>query len=191
MHINIYIWRLFCPQRPRKRCSREKTTLVTSRCMYLRDDDFFYLCGGQDFGAFTWGVTISVHSCVRGRIWLHLPLTHECTEIIMPHMHQNPALHTRMHWIRHSSGKWTEIPPLAHDCTKILPLTYECTEFIILQVNAPESYSSHINAPKSSLLRWMHWNPTPHTWMHRNHHPSSKCTEILPITHECTDIVTG
>ena len=133
MHINIYIWRLFCPQRPRKRCSREKTTLVTSRCMYLRDDDFFYLCGGQDFGAFTWGVTISVHSCVRGRIWLHLPLTHDCTEIIMPHMHQNPALHTRMHWIRHSSGKWTEIPPLAHECTKIYP--------------------SHMNTPNSSSFK--------------------------------------
>jgi len=32
----------------------------------------------------------------------------------------------------------------------------------------------------------MHWYPTPHTWMHRNHHPSSKCTDILPLTHECT-----
>ena len=30
MHINIYIQRLFCPQRLRKRCSREKTTRVTS-----------------------------------------------------------------------------------------------------------------------------------------------------------------
>jgi len=25
--------------------------------------------------------------------------------------------------------------------------------------------------------------------MHRNHHPSSKCTGILPVTHECTEIV--
>ena len=23
--------------------------------------------------------------------------------------------------------------------------------------------------------------------MHRNHHPSSKCTDILPLTHECTE----
>ena len=30
VHINIYIQRLFCPQRPRKRCSREETTRVTS-----------------------------------------------------------------------------------------------------------------------------------------------------------------
>jgi len=30
MHINIYIQRLFCPQRLHKRCSREKTTRVTS-----------------------------------------------------------------------------------------------------------------------------------------------------------------
>jgi len=28
---------------------------------------------GLDVGAFTWGVMISVHSCVRGRIPLHLP----------------------------------------------------------------------------------------------------------------------
>jgi len=36
----------------------------------------------------------------------------------------------------------------------------------------------------------MHQNPTLHTWMHHNHHFSSKCTEILPLTHECTEIVT-
>ena len=35
----------------------------------------------------------------------------------------------------------------------------------------------------------MHRYPTPHTWMHRNHHPSSKCTGISPLTHECTEIV--
>ena len=33
----------------------------------------------------------------------------------------------------------------------------------------------------------MHRYPTPHTWMHRNHHPSSKCTDFLPLTHECTE----
>ena len=32
----------------------------------------------------------------------------------------------------------------------------------------------------------MHQYPTPHTWMHWNHHPSSKCNGILPLTHECT-----
>ena len=36
----------------------------------------------------------------------------------------------------------------------------------------------------------MHRNLIPHTWKHRNHHPSSKCTGILPLTHECTEIVT-
>jgi len=36
----------------------------------------------------------------------------------------------------------------------------------------------------------MHRNPTPHTWIHRNHPPSSKCTGILPLTHECTENVT-
>jgi len=41
-------------------------------CIYLRDDDFSaFMCEGKDFGAFTWGVTISVHSCVRG-IPVHL-----------------------------------------------------------------------------------------------------------------------
>ena len=95
-------------------------------------------------------------------------------------MHRNPTPHTRMHRNRHSSGK----------CTEILPLTNECSKIITPQVNAPESYSSHMNAPKSSRLRWKHGNPTPHTRMHRNHHSSSKCTRILPLTHECTQIVT-
>jgi len=31
------------------------------------------MCERQDSGAFTWGMTISVHSCVRGRIWVHSP----------------------------------------------------------------------------------------------------------------------
>ena len=41
--------------------------------------------------------------------------------------------------------------------------------------------------PKSSLFRYMHWNPIPYTWMHQNHHPSSKCTRILPLTNKCTE----
>ena len=183
-----------------------------------------------------------------------LPLTHECTEIIIPQvnapeypshmnapkssllrwMHWIPTSHTWMHRNHHPSSKCTRILPLTHErteivtpqvnapesypshmnapkasslkymhgnltphtwtqrnrhasgkCIELLPFTHECTEIIIPQVNAPESYPSHINAPKSSLLRWMHWNPTPHTWMHRN------CTRILPLTHECTDIETN
>jgi len=47
-----------------------------------------------------------------------------------------------------------------------------------------------MNASKWSLLRKMHRNLTPHTRWHWNHHPSSKCTGILPLTHECTEIVT-
>jgi len=94
-------------------------------------------------------------------------------------MHRYPTPHTWMHQNRHSSRQWLDI----------LPLTHEGTKIIIPQVNAPESYPSHMNAPKSSLLTQMHRNPTPHTWMYRNHHPFSKCTGILTITHECTDIV--
>ena len=130
-----------------------------------------------------------------------LPLTHECTEIIIPQvnapesypshmkapkssflkqMRRNPTPHTWMHRNRHSSGK----------CTRILPLTHECTKLVTPQINTPESYPSHMNAPKSSLLRKMHRNSTHHTWMHRNHHPSNTCTRILPLTHECTEIVT-
>ena len=104
-----------------------------------------------------------------------------------------------MHRNRHSTGK----------CTDILPLAHECTEIIIPQVKAPESYPSRMNAPKSSVHKSMHRYPTPHTWIHRNHHPSSKCTgilpltqiytenrhssskctDILPLTHECTEII--
>jgi len=36
----------------------------------------------------------------------------------------------------------------------------------------------------------MHWITNPHIWMRRNRHPSSKCTGIIPLTHECTQIVT-
>jgi len=35
----------------------------------------------------------------------------------------------------------------------------------------------------------MHRDPTPHTWMHRNRDPSSKCTGILPLTHEWSQII--
>ena len=45
---------------------------VRFRCIYLRDDDFGeYICEGKDFEAFTRGVMISVHSCVRGRNPVH------------------------------------------------------------------------------------------------------------------------
>jgi len=94
-------------------------------------------------------------------------------------MHRNLTPHTWMHPNRHSSGK----------CTDNMALTHECTEIIIPQVNAPESYPSHMNAPRLSLLRQMHRNPTLHTWMHRNYHSSSKYTGILPLTHECTEII--
>jgi len=47
---------------------------VGFRCIYLRDDDFgAFMCEGKDSAAFTWGMTISVHSYVRGRILVHLP----------------------------------------------------------------------------------------------------------------------
>ena len=38
---------------------------VGYRCIYLRSDDWRYI---HDSGAFTWGMMMSVHSCVRGRI---------------------------------------------------------------------------------------------------------------------------
>ena len=50
---------------------------VGFRCIYLRDDDFgAFMCEAQDSSLFTWGVTMSVYSCVsrwRGRILVHLP----------------------------------------------------------------------------------------------------------------------
>jgi len=95
-------------------------------------------------------------------------------------MHRNLTHHAWMHRNRHSWGI----------TSKILPLTHECTEIIISQVHAQESFPLHMNDPKSSSLKWMHRNPTPYEWMHRNHHPSSKCTGILPLTHECNKIVT-
>ena len=104
-------------------------------------------------------------------------------------MYWNHTPHAWMHQNCDSSSKCTEILPLTHKCTEILSLTHKCTEIVIPQVNAPESYPSH-KATKSSILRKMHRNPVPHTWMQRNRHPSSKCTRILPLTHECTEIVT-
>jgi len=45
-----------------------------SWCTYLRSDDFgAFMCEGYDSGAISWGMTISVHICVRGRISVHLP----------------------------------------------------------------------------------------------------------------------
>jgi len=111
-----------------------------------------------------------------GKCAENLPLTHECTEIIIPDViHQNLTPHTWMHRNRHYSGQ----------CNGILPCTHECTEVITLQVNTPESYPSHKNAPKSSFLGQMHRHPTLDTGKYHNHHSSSKCTGI-PLTHECT-----
>ena len=58
---------------------------VRFRCIYLRVDDVSaFMCLGWDFGAFIWGMMISVHSCLRGKCNQILPLTNECTGIIIP-----------------------------------------------------------------------------------------------------------
>jgi len=47
---------------------------VRFRCIYVRSDDFSaFMCEGWDSAALTWGMMILVHSCVRGRISVHLP----------------------------------------------------------------------------------------------------------------------
>jgi len=47
---------------------------VRFRCIYLKDDDYgAFMCEGYDSSVFTWGMMISVHSCVRCRILVHLP----------------------------------------------------------------------------------------------------------------------
>ena len=115
-------------------------------------------------------------------------------------MHQYPTPHTWMHRNHHPSSECTEVLPLTHrctanhhfscECTDILPPTHECTKIIIPQVNAPESYPSHMNVSKSSPLRKKDRYLTPHTWMHRNHHPSCKCTRILTLALEWSEMVT-
>ena len=94
-------------------------------------------------------------------------------------MHRNPTPHTWIYRNRHFSSK----------CKRILPLTHECTEIDTPQVNAPESYPSYMNALKSSSRRKKRRNLTPHTWMHQNRNSSGKCTKILTLTHECTEII--
>jgi len=94
-------------------------------------------------------------------------------------MHRNPTPHTWMHRNHHPSSK----------CTRILPLTHECIEIVTPQVNALESYPPHMNAPQLSSLKLLHRNLTPHKWMHWNRYSSGKCTEILPLTHEYTEII--
>ena len=48
--------------------------VVDFQCIYVRNDDFsVFMCEGKDSGAFTWGMTILMHSCVMGRISMHLP----------------------------------------------------------------------------------------------------------------------
>jgi len=119
-----------------------------------------------------------------------LPLEHECSKIGTPQVYAPESYP--------SSSKFSGILPLTHECTIIVipqvnalesyPSHMNATKSSLLN-NAPEFYPSHINALKSSILRSMHWNPAPHTWMHWNHNPSGKCTGILPLTHEFTEIV--
>jgi len=45
---------------------------VRYQSFFLRGDDFdTFMCEGSDSGAFTWGMMISVHSCMGGRISVH------------------------------------------------------------------------------------------------------------------------
>jgi len=63
---------------------------VRFRCIYLRDDDYgAFMCEGYDSSVFTWGMMISVHSCVRCRILVHLPeewhfAVHSCVRDRIP-----------------------------------------------------------------------------------------------------------
>jgi len=61
-----------------------------------------------------------------------LPLTHACTDIIIPQVNAPESYPSHMNARnRHSSGR----------CIDILPLTHECTDIIIPQENAPDSYT--------------------------------------------------
>ena len=119
--------------------------------------------------------------------------TRECTEMVthqvIRQMHQNPTPHIWMHGNRHPSSKCSGIFPLTHECTEIIIPQVHAPESYPSHMSAPESYPSHMNAPKSSIFPWIHQIRTFQIWMHRNHNPSSKCTGILPLTHECTEIV--
>jgi len=63
---------------------------VGFRCIYLRVDDLSaFMCEGQDSGAFTWGMMISVHSCMRCRMSVHFPeewrfVVHSCVRGKIP-----------------------------------------------------------------------------------------------------------
>ena len=122
-----------------------------------------------------------------------LPLTHENTIIIISqvnapespsHMNAQKSYSSgRMHRNRLSSSK----------CTGILPITHECTKIVTPQVNAQISWLSisHPSYMKNNAIiipqvNKKERNLTPYTYMHWNHHPSSKCTNILPLIHECT-----
>jgi len=134
------------------------------------------------------GILLRTHECTANRhssgkctniLCNHiLPLTHECTEIIIPQVNA-PETTSNINAPKSSSLRWTTIPPLTH----------EYIEIVTPQVNAPISYPSHMNAPKSSSLKYMHRNLTPHTRMNQNCHSSGKSTDILPLTHECAEII--
>jgi len=129
-----------------------------------------------------------------------LPLTHEYNEIVTPQVNTPESYPSHMNAPKSSSLRIMHRDRTPHTCTEIVipqinapesyPSHMNTSKSSIPQVNALEPYPSHMNEPKSSLLRWIHWNPTPHTWIHRNHHPSSKYSWILSLTQECTEIVT-
>ena len=112
-------------------------------CTYLREDHFgAFMFEGQDFSAFSWGMTILEHSCVGGKIPVHLPegWWFRCIHVLGVGLHQSSSI---LQWNHQSSHEYIDFVPLKH----------ECTEIIIPQIGAPESYPSHMHAPKSSLLR--------------------------------------
>jgi len=125
-------------------------------------------------------------------------LTHKCTEIIIPQIHRNPPLtHEYIEIVTPQVNAPISYPShmnapksssLKYMHRNLTPHTW-MNQIVTPQVNAPISYPSHMNAPKSSSLKYMHRNLTPHTWMNQNCHSSGKSTDILPLTHECTEII--
>ena len=91
-----------------------------------------------------------------------LPLTHECTAIIIPQVNTPVSYPSHMNAPRSSSLMWMHRYPYPYTwmhrrhypsskCTRILPLTHDCTDIVTLQESATIAYPSHMNAPKSFI----------------------------------------
>jgi len=178
--------------------------------MYLRDDDFVaFMCEGYDISVFTWGVMVLVHSCVRTEILVHLR-----DDVVGAFMCEGwDCTDAFTWWVNDFYAFMCEGLNSGAFTWEMIISVYLCVIGRI-SVHLPEEWrfpvhscvrgKTLVHLLEGWWFRCIHaWGvgcfylrsdnlPWIHVWgvrLHRNRHSSGKCTDILPLTRESTEII--